>query len=77
MPGNAPCTDNRRLRTGDTLAPCLNMSAEALLGRSLAVIAHPLLAWRVLSQRGRIYLAGAYLVAAYVMVLTTLLLARP
>ena len=53
------------------------MSAEALLGRSLAVMAHPLLAWRVLSQRGRIYLAGAYLVVAYAVVLTTLLLARP
>ena len=52
------------------------MSAEALLGRSLAVIAHPLLAWRVLSLRGRIELAGAYLAAACA-VLTTLLLARP
>ena len=53
------------------------MSAEALLGRGLAVIAHPLLAWRVLSQRGRICLAGAYLAVGYVAVLTTLLLARP
>jgi len=53
------------------------MSAEVLLGRSLAVIAHPLLAWRVLSQRGRIYLAGAYFVVAYAAVLTTLLLAQP
>jgi hypothetical protein len=53
------------------------MSAEALLGRSLAVIAHPVLAWRVLSRRGRLYLAGAYLLAAYAAVLTTLLLARP
>ena len=51
------------------------MSAEALLGGSLAVIAHPLLAWRVLSQRGRLYLAGAYLVASYLAVLTALLLA--
>jgi len=53
------------------------MSSEVLLGRSLAVIAHPFLAWRVISQRGRLYLAGAYLVAAYVAVLMTLLLARP
>ena len=52
------------------------MSAEALLGRSLAVIG-PLPAWRVPSQRGRIGLAGAYVVVGYVAVLTTLLLARP
>ena len=69
--------ENRYLRAGGRFASGRDMSAEALLGRSLAVIAHPHLAWRVLSQRGRIYLAGAYLVVAYAVVLTTLLLARP
>jgi hypothetical protein len=51
------------------------MSAEICLGRALAAFAHPQLAWRVLSTRGRMCLTGAYLLAGYVTVLTTLLLA--
>jgi hypothetical protein len=52
------------------------MSAEIVLGRALAAFAHPQLAWRVLSTRGRMCLTGAYLLASYVAVLATLLLAR-
>ena len=51
------------------------MSADIALGRALAAFAHPQLAWRILSRRGRICLTGAYLLASYVAVLTTLLLA--
>jgi hypothetical protein len=50
------------------------MHAEIAFGRSLAVLAHPLLAWRILSTRGRLCLAGAYLGASYVTVLIGLLL---
>ena len=52
------------------------MSAEIVLGRALAVFAHPQLAWRVLSNRGRLCLTAAYLVVSYAAVLATLLLAR-
>ena len=52
------------------------MSAEIVLGRALAAFAHPQLAWRVLSRRGRVCLTGAYLVAGYVAVLAALLLTR-
>ena len=51
------------------------MSAEVAVGRALAAFAHPLLAWRILSPRGRVGLAGAYMAAGYVTVLTALLLA--
>jgi hypothetical protein len=50
------------------------MSLEVVLGRALAAFAHPLLAWRMLSPRGRVGLAGAYMAAGYVTVLTALLL---
>jgi hypothetical protein len=50
------------------------MSAEIALGRAMAVVAHPFLAWDLLSARGRICLTGAYLAAGYVAVLSTLLL---
>ena len=55
--------------------PC--MSPEIRLGRALAVVAHPQLAWRMLSTRGRFWLAGAYVAAGYLTVLTALLLTRP
>jgi hypothetical protein len=51
------------------------MSAEIALGRAMAVFAHPLLAWGVLSARGRLCLTSAYAAAGYAVVLTALLLA--
>jgi hypothetical protein len=51
------------------------MSAEIALGRAMAVVAHPFLAWDLLSVRGRFGLIAAYLAAGYVTVLATLLLA--
>ena len=53
------------------------MSPEILLGRAMAVVAHPQLAWRMLSTRGRVCLAGAYVAAGYLAMLTALLLTRP
>lgn len=64
------------MRTGGGLAKMATMPAEIVLGRALAVFAHPQLAWRVLSNRGRACLTGAYLVVSYVAVLATLLLTR-
>ena len=49
---------------------------EIFAGRFLAVCAHPVLGWRVLSRSGRLVVFGGYAVAAYVTVLTLLLLAR-
>jgi hypothetical protein len=49
------------------------MSAEIALGRAMAVFAHPFLAWRLLSARSRVCLAGAYLAVGYVTVLAALL----
>jgi hypothetical protein len=51
------------------------MSAAIAVGRAMAVVAHPFLAWDVLSTRGRLCLTGAYLTAGYVTVLATLILA--
>jgi len=50
---------------------------EVFAGRLLAFCAHPVIAWRVLSPSGRLVVCGGYAMAAYVTVLTLLLLARP
>jgi len=50
---------------------------EILIGRVLAVCAHPVIAWRVLSPSGRAVVCGGYAVAAYLTVLTVLLMTHP
>jgi hypothetical protein len=49
------------------------MSLEIMIGRGLAMCAHPMLAWRVLSPGHRSLLVGAYFGASYVTVLVSLL----
>ena len=49
---------------------------EVLIGRGLALCAHPTAAWRVLRAPGRAFVVVAYAAAAYAAVLGTLLLAR-
>jgi hypothetical protein len=51
----------------------MSTTVEIVMGRSLAVLLHPFLAWRVLSAPGRVVLAGGYLLIAYVGVLLLLL----
>jgi len=46
---------------------------EILIGRSLAAIAHPVAAWRVVSTRRRLLLALGYSAVAYVTTLSALL----
>ena len=48
-----------------------------MTGRLLAFCAHPVIAWRVLSPSGRLVVCGGYAAAAYVTILTLLLLTRP
>jgi hypothetical protein len=50
---------------------------EIMLGRLLAACAHPVLAWRVMSPSGRLVVWGGYAMAAYLTVLTILLLRQP
>jgi hypothetical protein len=49
---------------------------EIALGRSMAVCAHPVAAWRVLSGRGRFLLASFYGAVSYVSVLAALLILK-
>ena len=49
------------------------MTPEAVIGRSLAMCAHPRAAWLVLSPKKRLLLVAAYFGASYAAVLTTLL----
>jgi hypothetical protein len=51
----------------------MSTTVEIVMGRSLAVLFHPFLAWPVLSASGRVLLAGGYLLIAYVAVLVVLL----
>lgn len=46
---------------------------EALIGRSLAMCAHPAAAWRVGSTRARLVVVAGYFVAGYVVSLGALL----
>jgi hypothetical protein len=51
---------------------------EILIGRSLALCAHPIAAWRVGSIRARSIVVGSYFVASYALVFGALsLLAAP
>jgi hypothetical protein len=52
------------------------MTPEALIGRTLAVSVHPVLAWKRLRVSGRITIVLAYFGAAYLAVLTALLALR-
>jgi hypothetical protein len=49
------------------------MAWELLLGRSLALCAHPTVAWRIVSRPGRALILGAYFAAGYLSVLLALL----
>ena len=46
---------------------------EVLIGRSLAMCAHPYAAWRLHSTKGRALVLVAYMAASYVIVLGALL----
>jgi hypothetical protein len=52
------------------------MSLEIMIGRGLAMCAHPRAAWRVLSPSQRTLLVGTYFGASYFTVLVSLLLLR-
>ena len=47
---------------------------EIMIGRGLAMCAHPNAAWRVLSVGQRMLLVGAYFAASYLAVLVSLLM---
>jgi hypothetical protein len=49
------------------------MRWEILLGRSMAICAHPAIAWRLVSKRGRALIVSAYFGAAYAAVLALLM----
>lgn len=49
------------------------MAVELLLGRALAIMRHPLLAWPRLPPSGRVVLAAGYAGVSYFTVMTVLL----
>ncbi len=65
----------RKPAKGETGAPRVHLSSvfEVLIGRSLAVLVHPVAAWRQFSTRRRVLLVVAYSAVAYVTVLSALL----
>ena len=46
---------------------------EVLIGRSLAMCAHPYAAWRLHSTKGRLLVLVAYLAASYFIMLSALM----
>jgi hypothetical protein len=48
-------------------------SVEVVIGRSLAICAHPIVAWRLRSLYVRAQMIAGYLVASYIFCLTMLL----
>ena len=55
------------------LLPATVMTADIVIGRTLACCVHPSAAWRRLSASGRALIVGTYFAAAYVAVLVVLL----
>ena len=51
-----------------------NRDVAAVIGRSMAMCAHPYAAWRVRGTLARVMLVSAYAVGAYAIVLAALLL---
>ena len=49
------------------------MSADVVIGRTLACCLHPAAAWRRVSKSGKALIVGAYFVMAYLGVLVGLL----
>ena len=49
------------------------MTADVVIGRTLACCAHPAAAWRRLSPSGKALIIGAYFLVGYVGVLVVLL----
>jgi len=66
----------RRVVRGQTFAGGRRVTLEALIGRTLAVSVHPVLAWKGLRLSGRIAIVLAYFGAAYLSVLTALFALR-
>jgi len=58
---------------GRQIASRSRVPLPLLVGRSLAVMCHPLLAWNRLPRSGRIALAGGYAGLSYAAALLTLL----
>jgi len=50
------------------------MPPEIVIGRALAAIVHPGLAWKRLSPAGRVFVAGTYFAAGYAAVLSALVI---
>jgi hypothetical protein len=53
------------------------MPPELVIGRVLAICAHPICAWRVLRPRHRTLLVGAYALLGYVVMLSALATLHP
>ena len=52
---------------------CVAMSADVVIGRTLACCFHPAAAWRRVSGSGKALIVGLYFAVAYLGVLTVLL----
>jgi hypothetical protein len=58
---------------GTRFAEMTRMSADIVIGRTLACCVHPSAAWRRLSGSGRALIVGTYFAASYLAVLAVLL----
>ena len=71
--GTANPRELRPAACGERFASRSGVPVTLVVARSLAVMCHPLLAWRRLPPRGRVALAGAYAGFSYLTALLTLL----
>lgn len=65
-----------RSAVGERIASRWSVPLPLLVGRSLAVMCHPLLAWRQLPPTGRVVLAGGYATMSYLASLAILVALR-
>ena len=64
------------MSAGEPLAILSSVAVELLLGRALAMMRHPLLAWPRLPPSGRLVLAAGYAGVSYLTVIVALLTIR-
>jgi hypothetical protein len=65
------------LRRGQRMSKRSGVDIAVVIGRTLAVCAHPWAAWRVSAGSGRALVVAAYFVAAFLTTLSALLVLSP
>lgn len=71
------CVSGMRRRSSSSLRDAFRQPPAVVVGRTVAVCAHPVAAWQVLPASWRILMFTVYTVASYLTVLSVLVALKP